>query len=95
MGRAEDGAAGCSGHVHGWRGGATPGRPICDQEVASSIPGQGAAAYDDSGQVVHTHVPGRRQSSLLQGLVKPGTRYLGALAMSTSAVTVAGSWQNL
>jgi len=47
------------------------------------------------GQVVHTHVPGRRQSSLLQGLVKPGTRYLGALAMSTSAVTVAGSWQNL
>ena len=28
----------------GWRGGATVGRRTCDQEVASSIPGQGAAA---------------------------------------------------
>jgi len=27
-----------------WRGGATVGRRTCDQEVASSIPGQGAAA---------------------------------------------------
>jgi len=28
----------------GWRGGAMVGRGTCDQEVASSIPGQGAAA---------------------------------------------------
>jgi len=28
----------------GWRGGATVGRRTCDQEVASSIPGQGTAA---------------------------------------------------
>ena len=43
-------------------------RPTCDQEVASSIHSQDATAcvYDDSGQAVHTHVPLRRQSSLLQ-----------------------------
>ena len=43
-------------------------RPTCGQEVASSIHSQDAAAcvYDDSGQVVHTRVPLRRQSSLLQ-----------------------------
>jgi len=29
----------------GWRGGAMVGRRTCDQEVASSIPGQGAAAW--------------------------------------------------
>ena len=47
-------------HDHrGWRGGATVGRRTCDQEVASSIHGQGAAAYDDSGQVVHTQLPRR------------------------------------
>jgi len=43
-------------YIGGWRGGAMVGRGIDDQEVASSIPGQGAAAYD-SGQVVHTKLP--------------------------------------
>jgi len=42
-----------------WRGGAAVGRRTCDREVASSIPGRGAAAYDDSGQVVHTQLPRR------------------------------------
>ena len=40
-------------------------RQTCDQEVVDSISGQVAAAYEDSGQVVHTHVSRRRQSSLL------------------------------
>jgi len=31
------------------------------------------ATGNDSGQVVHTHLPRRRQSSLLYGVVKPGT----------------------
>jgi len=39
------------------------GRRTCDQEVADSIPARSAAAYDDPGQVVHTHLLRRRQSS--------------------------------
>jgi len=35
-----------------------------DQELASWIPGQGAAAYDDSGQVVHIQLPRSWHSSL-------------------------------
>jgi len=31
-------------------------RRTCDQEVAGFDPRPGAAAYSDSGQVVHTHV---------------------------------------
>jgi len=49
-------------YIGGWRGGAMVGRRIDDQEVASSITGQVAAAYDDSGQVVHTKLPRRRHS---------------------------------
>ena len=49
------------------------GRRACDQEVASSIPGQGATAYDDSGQVVHTQLPQRWHSSLVYRVVKLGT----------------------
>jgi len=48
----------------GWRGGATVGRRTCDQEVASSIPGQ-ARLRNDSGQVVHTQLPRRWHSSLV------------------------------
>jgi len=32
------------------------GSPTCNQEVAGSIPGR-ALMRNDSGQVVHTHVP--------------------------------------
>jgi len=35
------------------------GHQTYDQEVTGSIPGQGAAAYDDSGQVDRIHVPRR------------------------------------
>ena len=58
-----------------WRcGGASD---FYDQDVASSIPGQRAAVYDDSGQVVHARVPRRRQSSLLYGVVKLRTSIFG------------------
>jgi len=44
-----------SSRLTAWHGGAATGRRTCDQEVAgSNHPGQGAAAYNDSGQVVHT-----------------------------------------
>jgi len=36
--------------------GATVERRTCDQEVAGSIPGR-ALLRNDSGQVVHTHMP--------------------------------------
>jgi len=51
------------------RGGAPVERRICDQEVAGSIP-VGARLRNDSGQVVHTRLPRRRQS-LLYGVVEP------------------------
>jgi len=41
------------------------GRRTCDQEVAISILG------NDSGQVVHSYAPQRRQYSLVYGVVKP------------------------
>ena len=53
------------------RGGAPVERRIGDQEVAGSIP-VGARLRNDSGQVVHTRLPRRRQS-LLYGVVEPGT----------------------
>jgi len=42
------------------------GRRTCDQEVTNSIPGQGATAYDDSGQVVHTRLSRRWHSPLVR-----------------------------
>jgi len=47
------------------------GRRTYDQQVAGSIPARAEAVHNDSGQVVHNHVPRRRQSSLLYGVVKP------------------------
>ena len=43
----------------GWRGGAAVGRRTCDQEVATREfdPRPIARLRNDSGQVVHTHVP--------------------------------------
>jgi len=58
--------------VVGWRGGATVGRRTCDQEVASSIAGR-ARLHNESGQVVHTQLPRRQQSSLVYRVVKLGT----------------------
>jgi len=60
-------------------GGATVWLRTCDQEVASSIPGQGAAAYDDSGQVVHTQMPRRWHSSLVYRAVKLRTFTLSTI----------------
>ena len=37
------------------------------------FPARARLRNDDSGQVVHTHVPRFRQFSLLCGVVKPGT----------------------
>ena len=51
----------------GWHGGATVVRRTCNQEVRYPL------VLNDSGQVSHTHLPRRRQSSLLYGIVKPGT----------------------
>jgi len=59
-------------YIGGWRGGAMVGRRIDDQEVANSITGQVAAAYDDSGQVVHTKLPRRRHYWLLYGVAELG-----------------------
>ena len=63
---ADSGAASVARWRGWWRGGATAGRRTCDQEVVSSIPGRGAAAYDDSGQVVHTHVPRQPGSGVVE-----------------------------
>jgi len=49
------------------------GLTIKTSRLESSIPGKGAAAHKDSGQVVHTHVPRRRQSSSLRGIARQGT----------------------
>jgi len=53
----------------GVRAGAMAGRRTGHQQVASSIPGHGATAYDDSGQLVHTNVTRRRQFSSLYRVV--------------------------
>jgi len=53
------------------RRGSTAGRRTCDQEVASSISG----LRNDSGQVVHTQLPRRRQSSSAYRVVKRGNIY--------------------
>jgi len=53
-GRTDRSNTGLQTILHTWRGGVTIGRRTYDQEVAGSIPGHGAATYDDSGQVVHT-----------------------------------------
>jgi len=56
-----------------WHGGATVGSRTLDREVTGSIRYPvGARLRNDSGQVVHTHLPRRRQSSLLYGVVKTG-----------------------
>ena len=56
----------------GWRGGATAGRRTYDEEVVGSIPGL-AQLHNDSGQVVHTHVP-RLASSIIEYQHKLGCK---------------------
>jgi len=68
------------------RRGSTAGRRTCDQEVASSISG----LRNDSGQVVHTQLPRRRQSSSAYRVVKRGT----FIRRTDGRVAVFTSWKN-
>jgi len=72
--------------IIGRRGGAMVGCRTLDREVTGSIR-VGAELSYDSGQVVHTHLPRCRQSSLLYGVVEPGTFYLNSHIAFNKRVT--------